>query len=144
VEEFKLDGRKMLIIGDSVGGSYAQQIATRYPDLVDAAAFTGGRLFADTTPNDISWLIMSTWECPGMEASQNLAKEYAAMELNVLQTECPPILPSNSGHHLFHHSPSRIAFEIMEDYLAGIRDLRRKNKGKIPPAKDWPVQETIL
>lgn len=144
MEEFKLENRKMLIVGDSVGGSYAQQIAARYPGLVDAAAFAGGRLFGEIKKNDISWLILSTWECPGMANSQTLAREYALLGMNVLQTETPPILPGGPADHLFHHVPSLAAMNLLEDYLSALRDMRKKNGGRIPPSKDWPVKETIL
>lgn len=144
LEEFKLEKRKLLIMGDSVGGSYAQQIAARYPDEIDAVAFTGGRLFGEVRKNDISWLILSIWECPGMENSRNLANEYRALGVNVLQSEGPPIYPGNPAQHLYHHAPSNITFELMEDFLAGIRDLRKQHGGKVPPVAEWPVHETMF
>lgn len=144
IDEFKLEKRKLLIVGDSVGGSYAQQIASRYAGEIDAAAFTGGRLFGEAAGNDVNWLIMSIWECPGMEASRALAEEYLALGVNVLQTEAPPVFPGNPSGHLYHHTPSRITFEMMEDYLVGVRDLRKQNQGKVPPAAEWPVRETIF
>jgi pimeloyl-ACP methyl ester carboxylesterase len=144
LEEFQLEKRKLLIMGDSVGGSYAQQIAARYPDEIEAVTFTGGRLYGNIRKNNVNWLAMSIWKCPGMQDTQDLIQQYRELGVNVLQTEAPPLMPSSPAQHLFHHTPSRITFEIMEDYLAGIRDLRTKNGGTVPPVSEWPARETIF
>lgn len=57
----------------------------------------------------------------------------------VLRTETLPDWGQYSGP-FFHHTPSAPAFNMLEDFLSGMLELRNKNNDRIPPPEEWPVQ----
>ncbi|MBR6056934.1 MAG: hypothetical protein IKP58_02065 [Victivallales bacterium] len=60
--DFHLDDRKLFIVGESSGGSMAQQMISAYPDSIGKAAWIGGKRYAEWTdiPN-CEMLALNIW-----------------------------------------------------------------------------------
>ena len=57
VKRLGVEKKKLFLIGDSAGGSFAQQLATFYPERFDAVAITGTDLHAACRRSSKRWLI---------------------------------------------------------------------------------------
>ncbi|MFZ2657938.1 MAG: hypothetical protein WAX69_23605 [Victivallales bacterium] len=141
--DFRLMPRKLLVIGESGGGSMAQQLGLNYPDKIDAVATVGGRFFEPLkAKSNIAWLSVNTWGCPGVPAAKLFKEEADKAGMQVLRGETPPRWVQKDKQH-YHHSPNELAFALMQTFIRDIAKLRQKYVEIVPPAEKWPVSETI-
>lgn len=61
-QKYHLQEKPLLIVGESSGGSMAQQMAAAHPDKVAAAAWCGGSRYAEfKSANPVPMLAINTW-----------------------------------------------------------------------------------
>lgn len=132
---------KLLVTGESSGGSMAQQLCAANPGKIAAAAWTGGSRYLDRiAPDDrIPRLIVNTWNCPGENTSIRYAKELRERGLPALDVRTPPNFKITNADH---HAPNPIVYRLLTTYLAGIAALRTANAGEIPPSAKWPERDS--
>jgi hypothetical protein len=136
-QKFGLESRKLFISGQSSGGSMSQRLPAAYPDKIAAAAWNWGTSYTNKVPEKMPpMLIINNWNgwlSPGDNGDQ-LAKNLAANGNYVLRGYGPP----RPGRRRFdYHGASNETLSLLEQFLADLRDLRKKNGGKIPQYKNW-------
>lgn len=87
-KQFKLDSRKLLIVGESSGASMAQQMVAAYPSKIAAAAWTGGSRYTEfTRPLTVSMLALSNWGCYGLHVTRDLGSNAENMAFRSFFTD---------------------------------------------------------
>jgi pimeloyl-ACP methyl ester carboxylesterase len=141
--DLRLTPRKLLVIGESAGGSMAQQLGINYPDKIDAVAMVGGRFFEPLkTKSGVAWLSINTWGCPGLSAAKLFKEQADKIGVQVLRGETPPRWVQKDKAH-YHHSPNELAFNLMQVFIRDIAKLRQKYVKVFPPVEKWPASEII-
>ena len=136
-QKFGLESRKLFISGQSSGGSMSQRLSVVYPDKIAAAAWNWGTSYTQKMPEKMPpMLIMNNWSgwlTQGDKADQ-VANNLAANGNYVLRGYGPP---RPRKKFFDYHGASKETLNLMEQFIADLRDLRKKNGGKIPPYKNW-------
>ncbi|WP_176011904.1 hypothetical protein [Victivallis sp. Marseille-Q1083] len=141
VRKYGLEKRPLLVVGESAGGSLGQQMAVTEPDRVDAAAWCGGtRYRLEAGPGRGALLALSTWGCPGSEASDAMGTALRQQGRQVLRALTPPDLGPGV---ISHHSTGRRAYELICSFIRGVVALRDANGGVLPAVAHWPVRRQI-
>ena len=130
---------RLMLAGESSGGSMAQQLCAANPEKIAAAAWIGGSRYAEQIDeNDrIPRLILSTWGCPGEAASKRYAEELRQRGVVAFDLRTPPNFKLENPDH---HAPSTIAYELITSYLAGVAASRVANNGNQPPPAMWQAK----
>ena len=130
-KRFGLPHRKLLLMGESSGGSMVQRIAAAFPDRVAAAAWCGGsrydleRLKKDGIPR----LVVSTWGCPGETISATYAEQEREAGNPVLFARMPPDPVVNKW---YHHGPGPETYRLLQTFLGGMAEQLGRNHGRLP------------
>jgi len=139
-ETFGLSARPLFVVGESSGGSMAQQLAELYPNKIDAAAWNGGAQYEPfKSHSNVALLALNTWGCSGIPATTSLKKQAEQYGIKVLCGEAPPVKIGHFGHH----AASDMTYKLIHTFIRDIARLREQNNGKIPPIEKWPVTEII-
>lgn len=127
---------KLLLTGESSGGSMAQQLSETNPGKIVAAAWVGGSRYQEKIGdmNNFPRLILNTWQCPGEASSARHAEELRKRGVAALDLRTPPDFKVTKPEH---HAPSETAYRFLITYLSGIAELMRVNNGILPPAEKW-------
>ena len=139
---FGLEKRRLLVVGESSGGSMAEQIGVTHPDKVDAVAMVGGHYFDPLKKNHTAWLSLNTWGCFTIPAERKLQNEAKALDMQVLYAETPPSLGGKDGQY-FHHAPSSTAINLIQLFIRDVARLRQENGGIMPLPESWPISKEI-
>jgi pimeloyl-ACP methyl ester carboxylesterase/signal recognition particle subunit SEC65 len=141
--KFKLKPSKLLVVGQSSGGTMAQQLATSHPDQIDAVAMIGGGTFKPIQANSkVAWLALSTWGDWYTHQGNELKKQADSVEVQVLRGETPSILKDKDGKYA-HHTAGDLAWRLMQTFIKDVAVLRDKNSGIMPPPDTWPAEAII-
>lgn len=136
-KKFNLESRKLFISGQSSGGSMSQRLSAEYPDKIAAAAWNWGTSYTSDIPKKMPpMLIMNNWS-PFINHTDNVSWMISELKDNnnyVLRGYGPPS-PRKRGFD--YHAASKETLDLIEQFIADIRNLRRKNGGKIPDYKSW-------
>ena len=136
-EKFGLESRKLFISGQSSGGSMSQRLSVAYPNKIAAAAWNWGTSYASNIPEKMPpMLIMNNWSgwLVPKDKADKVADNLAANGNYVLRGYGPP---RPRKKFFDYHGASKETLSLMEQFIADLRDLRKKNGGKIPPYKNW-------
>lgn len=130
-KRFGFPWRKLLLIGESSGGSMVQRIAAAYPDRVAAAAWCGGSRYdvEHMKKDGIPRLILNTWGCPGETASIILAKQERELGNPVLIAQMPP---DPTLDKWYHHAPGPESYRLIQEYIGGMAEMLHQNDGQMP------------
>lgn len=134
-KRFGFPKRKLLLIGESSGGSMIQRITAAYPDRVAAAAWCGGSRYdmSRIKKDNIPRLILNTWGCPGESASKILAQKEKDIGNSVLVASMPP---DPTLKQWYHHAPGPESYRLIQEYIGGMAELIFQNGGILPkPSK---------
>lgn len=143
LKDFNLKPSKLLVVGQSSGGSMAQLLAINHPDKIDAVAGTGGRSYNPVkNGSKVAWLVLNTWGCANTLSAKQFKRQSQTTGVQVLRGETPSILKLKGGTHA-HHTAGPLAWKLMEEFIRGVVELREKNNGIMPIPKEWPIEETI-
>ena len=141
-EQYNLGNRKLMITGDSSGGTMAYEMCICYPDIFEAAAWCGGTSYDMPLPQNFSIpvLAMNPWGCPGEAPTHNLAKLAAKNSCPIWASTLLPrgdyVIAEGYEHH---YTPAQ-GMDAMRKFIAGCIQLREKSGGVLPPPSEWPVQ----
>ena len=136
-QKFGLESRKLFISGQSSGGSMSQRLTAVYPDKIAAAAWNWGTNYVDNMPEKMPpMLIVNNWSgwFQQVDRADRVANALAANGNYVLRGYGPP-RPRKKNFD--YHGASDETFSLIEQFIADLRNLRKKNGGKIPPYKNW-------
>lgn len=133
-KRFKFPFQKLLLVGESSGGSMVQRIIAAYPDRIAAAAWCGGSRYdmEQMKKDGIPRLILNTWGCPGENASIILAKQERKLGNPVLVAQMPPDPTLNKW---YHHAPGPESYRLIQEYIGGIAETLNRNRGQMPELK---------
>ncbi len=138
-KKHNLENKKLLVTGESGGGSMAQMLGVHYADKIDAVAMVGGRFFDSPRGiNSVAWLSVSTWGDPGIKQNKMFEGQMKKYNMQVLRAQTPPVWGKKETKH-FRHAPSSTALNLIQYYIKAIVDLRTANKGKLPNYTEWGV-----
>ena len=133
---YGLSPKRLVVAGESDGGSMAEHMAVAFPEQVAAAAWNGGGSYAEIPPESpVAFFSFSTWGCPGKAASRKLSRMADEHGVQVLWEEGPPI---SHPFDATHHGASTIAVRLRRLFLKGVMDLADA-EGRVPPPEEWPV-----
>ncbi len=138
-EYHRLQLKPMAVVGESSGGSLAEQLLAAHPDEFWGAAWCGGALYATLPKNGLSPAILAvnTWGCPGEEITARWAASvYPGYQ--VLHAEMPPKF---MGEKHEHHASSPMTQELLRIFLTECRELRTTNGGVLPVTEEWPEKD---
>ncbi len=137
--EYGLKKKKLIVVGQSSGGSFAQQLIAAHPDRISRAAWNGGRLYKPFDRHvDTKILALNLWGCPGEEPTRLLhsnAMEYG-IDMQRYVTPTPP-RPYDGGR-MFHHAVWKLQLEMIEAFATGndlspwLQKLPGENFGELP------------
>ena len=135
-ERYGLSSRRLVVVGESSGGSMAEQLAVAYPEKIAAAAWNGGSTYASVpSESPVALFAFNAWGCPGAAASRAMSAQAAAAGVQVLWEEGPPIWKPFDATH---HGCSAVAVKLRRLFLKGAMALADES-GRVPPAAEWPV-----
>jgi hypothetical protein len=136
-EALQLTPRKLLLLGESGGGSAAEQFAVAHPELTDAVASTGGMRFAPAHANDCMWLLLNSRGDDLEQANDDLATALGATALRA--TPPPEWGRRGQAGAMFSHCPDDHARDLLVTFILGVAALRDAHDGQLPPRAQWPV-----
>jgi len=139
-KKYKLSPRRLIILGESSGGSMAEQMVATYPEQIAAAAWNGGTTYREL-PDDcpVALFSFNTWGCWGAKATGHLASQTLSHEIQILWEEGPPIWePFNKSHH----GPSDISYTLRRLFLKAVMEMA-DDEGKVPPPSSWPIEAAM-
>lgn len=115
----KFSKYKLLLVGESGGGSAAQLFAARYPELVESIIVTGGGKFrAPEKKSAIRWNIIHTrrdWVEPANVSLVSALRDRGEEVFYV--TTSPEWKRRGNPSALFEHCPNEDAFGLMEKLI---------------------------
>ena len=136
IQKYDLKRTKLLVLGESGGGSMGQMLGIHYGDRIDAVAIVGGRFFdMPKVKSPVAWLSLSTWQDPGEASNVDFQKQAQKMGIQVLHVQTPP----DWGRVNNHHSPGDEALTSLQEFLMAVVRLRDQHGGSVPSAEKWPV-----
>ena len=137
-KEFSLEEHPLLIVGESSGGSMAQQMAVAYPEKIAAAAWIGGgRYMPFEQPMDAAFLALNNWGCHGLQNTRRMVEDAASKGITVLHAQSLPLLFTLGAHN--SHGPADSTYRLLQAFLEGAVELENSNEGKVPHPSQWPV-----
>lgn len=138
-EKLGIPAGKLLITGESSGGSMAQQLCNGNPEKFTAAAWAGGSRYSEEiNPRDHApRLIINTYNCPGESPSRRYGQLLRDQGVAVLNISTPPDFSRVKAEH---HALNKIVYQLITAYLSGIAELERNSGGQLPPESEWPVR----
>ncbi len=139
-KEYALESRPLLIVGESSGGSLAQQMLISYPHKVAAAAWNGGSRYIPFKENlQIPIMALNTWGCYGIPATQKMKQDALKHNIHILNAESFPDWKKTGVFE--HHAAGQFTYSLMQSFIQGIVNLRDKNNGIVPAYSQWPVSD---
>ena len=151
---YNLKPQKLIIVGESSGGSFAQQLVARYPERIECAAWNGGKIYAPFQKNtNCRLMATSIWGCPGCNPTDEMCIEAKALGIDIKRYVTPPNI-KRKGDKFEHHAAGPLNFDLLTAFVVGIdysdilaqlppRDFARKNKYIFLTPKS-PKEATIL
>ena len=134
--QYGLKPGKLLLGGESAGGSMAERLAVSHPERVLAAAWSGGSSYLPIPEGfPVPMMALNSWGCGGTPSTRELQRQFAAEGVQLLWEEVPPYL---DGRRVEHHAPSRLTEKRKWLFLQGIVDLQDPMTGEVPPVEAWP------
>lgn len=116
--KFDLDHKKLLLTGESSGGSLCQQLVVDRADKIKRAAWCGGRIYTDfsETAKNVPMLCLSIDGCVGQKVSHDLAVNYCAAGFNIRHLVLSSYL--NSNGKIEHHAANQRCYSLLAAFLS--------------------------
>lgn len=129
-------GKKVFLWGNSSGAGWAQRLAQRYPDRVEAVAVMGGSGFEKASKKTgIRWLIMNTAGASETSDNQTLAASLKEAGDPVIYVQPPPRREyRGTGNYL--HTAGALAVSLMQSFFWGLNSTRLPDGSPTPP-EQW-------
>jgi hypothetical protein len=141
--DFSLEQKKLMIIGQSGGSTFAERFAVAYPNMIDAVAMNGaGRLATIDKPGKILWCALHARGDVRESANIAFVNNARAQGMNVIYGIAPvPIKKRddwlNRYNEGFHHPPSALTWAILEQFIIDVVKLRDQGTAPSDLSK-WP------
>jgi len=116
--EFNLGNEKLIMVGESSGGSMIQQMIARYPEKIKRAAWCGGQKYTPfKTDTRTKILAINIWGCPGEEPTRELQANARKLGIDFQFMTTPPNPKSSPYGQYYHHAPWNFQYELMTDFI---------------------------
>lgn len=126
-KEFSLTEKPLIIIGESSGGSLAQQMVVSSPKKIACAAWIGGSRYRPFTCTiDIPILAINTWGCYGCQSSRKMFLNAKEHKIPILYTESFPSFTSERIYE--HHAASKFSYELIQTFIRDNLHNQHKNR----------------
>ena len=117
--QFNLRSRKLLLAGESSGGSMIQQMIVANPAEIAGAAWSGGSRYVDWKQNcKIPMLALNTWGCYGCAITSQLVSRAHDKKIPIQHLLMPSFRRKDGKFE--HHAASPLSFSLMQKFLADI------------------------
>lgn len=114
--EFGLELRPLVVVGESSGGSMAQQMAIAFPERISVAAWNGGSRYAPFSgSNDVRMLAINIWGCPGLGRSVAMSKEGAEKGFDIRHVVIPPAW--NETGRFEQHAAWELSYRLISAFV---------------------------
>ena len=114
---FGLQNKKLMIVGESSGGSWAQRLAATHPDKISAAAWCGGGNYArfSTNASSVRLLALNVDGCVGLMETKQLVKSNFN-RINIYYG----ILPAweKTSGKIEHHAAGEIGYRLIQSFIS--------------------------
>ena len=139
-KKYRLSPRRLIILGESSGGSMAQQMVATHPEEIAAAAWNGGTTYGEL-PEDcpVALLGLNAWGCFGGDNTRGMVRQSALQGTQVLWEEGPPVW---EPFDTTHHGGSEITHTLRRLFLKAVVEMA-DDEGKVPPPSSWPVEAAM-
>ncbi|NLF61549.1 MAG: hypothetical protein GX574_10395 [Lentisphaerae bacterium] len=129
--EFGLELRPLIVIGESSGGSMAQQMAVTFPERIRVAAWNGGSRYAPFSgSSDIRMLALNIWGCPGLERTADMVEEGIEKGFNIRHVVTPPAW--NETGRFDQHSTWELSHRLIAAFVLQSPEFERL-MSSLPP-----------
>ncbi len=146
VDQLRVPRKNLLILANSAGSVMVQRFALLNADRVDAVSMIGGWHYEPMLkPNAIAWSVLCTRGDIREEANVELAEQARALGVNMLHTTTPICALKKADFTKqytdtsFHHTASISGYDIAQQFLAAVRDMRNADKNWRNTAL-WPLR----
>ena len=140
VKEFGLEPRRLIVIGESSGGSMAQHMACAFPEKISVAAWNGGlRYTAFPSTCDARMLALNVWGCPGLEPTASMVREGLDKGIDIRHLVTPPAWHESGQFE--QHGAWELSYRLITEFILNTPEFNQLAKS-LPPA-DFAEQTTI-
>lgn len=141
-QEFGLEKRKLILMGESAGSNMAQALAVTYPEEVEAAAMIGGQEYQPLpAASTVKWLVTNTRGDSTTTANKALAAGLKKIGASVIFTTPAPI-HKDRANDLYNHVPGPQSRELVNGFIWGIlQDREAAASGN--SSRIWPYVVSI-
>lgn len=135
IEKFGLERKKLLLVGYSGGAGMVMNFAGSYPNEIEAVAAQAPNVVPPLPRgNKIKWLMVVNRGDSNRIVMKPFYDELRKENGAALYCETTP--ERKRGHY---HAPSKQAFELIYDFIAGVLDQRRlSDSGVSDVSRLWP------
>lgn len=114
--EFGLEIRPLIIIGESSGGSMAQQMAVSFPDRMSVAAWNGGSRYAPfSAHSDTRMLALNVWGCPGLNRTASMVEDGIRKGFHIRHIVTPPAW--NESGRFEQHATWKLSHSLITAFI---------------------------
>lgn len=118
-------GRKVALVGQSLGGVFAREIARRYPDFVDRVITLGSPAHFGESPDSVNGMVAQVMALYTGRAVEELLREVKELNLNI--AEPPAGVPLVSIYSLYDGVAPAPTTRIPQRYLTAKDGTPREN-----------------
>ncbi len=138
VKTLKLPERKLLLYGESAGGTAAQHFSEEYPERCAAVVTLGGHRFLRKHTARCPYLILSALGDATTEDNVGLALSRQRVGDPFLAGFTTPDWSRRGASDThFNHCMDPAARTLALSWLQGVAELRASHAGVVPPAEQW-------
>ena len=113
--QFGLADQRLLVVGESSGGSMAQMMALRYPEHIESAAWHGGSRYDRLqTPVPIRMLAINSWADYAMPPTAEMAGELCKAGQKIDFLTLPPIFHHDGSQE--NHAPAQLSYDLIYEF----------------------------
>jgi pimeloyl-ACP methyl ester carboxylesterase len=118
-------GRRVALVGQSLGGVFARELARRNPDLVDRVITLGSPAHFGESPNSVNAMVARVMALYTGRAVEDLLREVQDLNLNI--SEPPASVPLVSIYSLYDGVAPAPTTRIPQRYLTAKDGTPREN-----------------
>ena len=129
--EFLISEERLIVVGESCGGSMAQQLTARHPEKILKAGWHGGARYAPMhLKTKVDMLALSTWGDVSAGATARMVKEAKNNHVNILFFQMPPVFRKNG--EIDQHAAGKDSYALITDFILGDLEKVKGRLAKLP------------
>jgi pimeloyl-ACP methyl ester carboxylesterase len=114
-KQFGLSKQKLLVVGESSGGSMAQMMALRYPERIASAAWHGGSRYDHfEAPLSVRILALNSWCDYALQPTIEMVRQTRIIGQQIDFFALPPVYYDNG--RLEAHAPAQLSYDLIYEF----------------------------